>query len=56
MRLSMVVVLLMCQLSLSLIWLLQPEQRSAYEQFVRNSGSFQPAASIEVLDEVGSDA
>lgn len=34
MRLSMVFVLLLCQLSLSLIWLLQPEQRSAYEQFV----------------------
>ena len=34
MRLSMVVVLLLCQLSLCLIWLLQPEQRSAYEQFV----------------------
>ncbi len=34
MRLFMVVMLLLCQLSLSLIWLLQPEQRSAYEQFV----------------------
>ena len=34
MRLSMVFVLLLCQLSLSLIWLLQPDQRSAYEQFV----------------------
>ena len=34
MRLSMVVVLFLCLLSLSLIWLLQPEQRSAYEQFV----------------------
>jgi len=34
MRLSMVVVLFLCPLSLSLIWLLQPEQRSAYEQFV----------------------
>ena len=34
MRLSMVFVLLLCQLSLGLIWLLQPEQRSAYERFV----------------------
>ncbi len=34
MRLSMAIVLLMCQLSLGLIWLLQPEQRSAFEQFV----------------------
>ncbi len=34
MRLFMVIVLLLCQLSLSLIWLLQPEQRSTFEQFV----------------------
>ncbi len=34
MRLFMVIVLLLCQLSLSLIWLLQPEQRSVFEQFV----------------------
>ena len=32
MRLFIAIVL--CQLSLSLIWLLQPEQRSAFEQFV----------------------
>ncbi len=34
MRLFMVIVLLLCQLSLSLIGLLQPELRSAFEQFV----------------------
>ena len=34
MRLFMVIVLLLCQLSLSLIWFLQPEQRSIFEQFV----------------------
>ncbi len=34
MRLFMVIVLLLCQLSLSLIWFLQPEQRSVFEQFV----------------------
>ncbi len=34
MRLFMAAVLLLCQLSLGLIWVLQPGERSAFEQFV----------------------
>lgn len=34
MRLSAVVVLLLCQVSLSLIWFLQPSHRDAFERFV----------------------